>query len=233
VPTDDNKGFKDILVSAKRGPLIPNELPYRKVVTMDEIESITQKIHFISACHGGINKTHKHIVKTYDFIPKSAIIAYVNRCARCLEVGANKRKARLPLHPIISHGTFDHIVIDLIDYSNKPAGPQNAYHYVVHAIDHFSTFHFTDAIPAKTATNILRFLERLFSMIDYPCVLHSDNGSEFKNALVDDYLRSVGVEHRRGKPRRPTTQGKVERANRTLKRAIRQRIKDSNHSKSW
>ncbi len=115
-----------------------------------------------------------------------------------LNLGSKKKK-RLPLNPIISRGTFHHIVIDLIDYSNKPAGPNNLYHYIVHAVDHFSTFHYTDALPAKTAFNVLRFIQRMFSITGYPCVLHSDNGSEFKNELVDNYLELHNVEHRRGK----------------------------------
>lgn len=200
---------------------------------MDEIEPIIQEIHCNSTSHGGINKTHTDILKQYCFIPRSCVIAYIARCRKCQDNSYKTKKSRKPLQPIISRGTFDHIVIDLIDYSNKPAGPGNLFHYVVHAVDHFSTFHFTDAIIAKTAVEVLRFIQRLFSIIGHPCVLHSDNGSEFKNAIVDSYLETVNVEHRRGKPRRPTTQGKVERANRTLKRAIRQRIRDANYQVTW
>lgn len=226
------KGNIDILISTKKHRLIANELPYTRVVHINNIENVIVTSH-IAASHGGISKTFKFLQKTYSMVPRSAVAAYIATCQRCIELRDNKKKARLPLNPIISKGTFDHIVIDLIDYSHKPAGPQNQYHYVVHAVDHFSTFHFTDEIKEKTAFNVLRFLQRLFSIIGYPCVLHSDNGSEFKNQLVDSYLQKHNIEHRRGKPRRPTTQGKVERANRTLKRAIRQLIKEGENKLTW
>jgi hypothetical protein len=224
--------YIDVVVAKKAHKLIPNEVPFTRVVKMDDIESVICSAH-IACAHAGIGKTFKCIQKEYCFVPRSAISAYIARCQKCVEVRDRRKKSKLPLNPIISHGTFEHVVIDLIDFSNKPSGPNNSFNYIVHAVDHFSTFHFTDVLQAKTAYNVLRFLHRLFSFIGYPCILHSDNGSEFKNELVDSYLRLHNIEHRRGKPRRPTTQGKVERANRTLKRVIRQLVKESNYTLTW
>lgn len=57
----------------------------------------------------------------------------------------------------------------------------------------------------------------LFGNIGYPVVLQSDNGSEFINQLIIDWLKQHGVKYAHSKPYTPQTQGKIERQNRTLK----------------
>ncbi|KAJ9557321.1 hypothetical protein OSB04_011935 [Centaurea solstitialis] len=52
-------------------------------------------------------------------------------------------------------------------------------------------------------------------------VLRSDNGTEFKNAVVEEYLASVGITHNFSAPRTPQQNGVVERKNRTLVEAAR------------
>ncbi|KAJ9566556.1 hypothetical protein OSB04_002522 [Centaurea solstitialis] len=52
-------------------------------------------------------------------------------------------------------------------------------------------------------------------------VLRSDNGTEFKNAVVEEYLASVGITHNFSAPRTPQQNGVVERKNRTLVEATR------------
>ncbi|KAJ9546442.1 hypothetical protein OSB04_018985 [Centaurea solstitialis] len=49
----------------------------------------------------------------------------------------------------------------------------------------------------------------------------SDNGTEFKNAAVEEYLASVGITHNFLAPRTPQQNGVVERKNRTLVEAAR------------
>lgn len=234
IRNNDNDGYIDVVIKPKKRSLtlLPNDIPYTIVAKISQLQKIIQQYHMITS-HSGVTITFNRIKEKYSFIPRVVISAFIKRCKECIELKDKRKRSSHSLTPIISHGTFDHIVIDLIDYSYHPAGPDNTHNYVIHAVDHFSTFHFTDSITHKTAHNILRFLQRLFTTTGYPCVLHSDNGSEFKNSIVDSYLKSHQIQHRRGKPRRPTTQGKVERANRTLKNAIKQLLKSSPPQTTW
>ncbi|KAJ9544464.1 hypothetical protein OSB04_024171 [Centaurea solstitialis] len=52
-------------------------------------------------------------------------------------------------------------------------------------------------------------------------VIRSDNGIEFKNAVIKDYLASVGITHNFSAPRTPQQNGVVERKNITLVEAAR------------
>jgi hypothetical protein len=93
--------------------------------------------------------------------------------------------------------------------------------------------HITEAIKTKSAIEILHFLRKSFSIIGLPQTLHTDNGREFVNGLVTDYLQRSGVKFVHGRPYTPTTQGKVERANRTLKMTIIKLVAQSKFKKTW
>lgn len=128
---------------------------------------------------------------------------------------------------------FHHMQLDLIDFRTTPGGPNNEYRYVAHLIDHFSCYHFTRPIKYKNAPTILKFLKDKFSMIGYPRKLHTDNGSEFVNGTVRDYLDRHGIEYVTGKPYHPQTQGKIERANRYLQELMDALIAQSNYKDTW
>ena len=52
---------------------------------------------------------------------------------------------------------------------------------------------------------------------DGPSVLHSDNGTEFKNHYFDDISRMCGIKLVYGAPYQPQVQGADERFNNTIK----------------
>ena len=54
----------------------------------------------------------------------------------------------------------------------------------------------------------------------FPSIVQSDNGKEFKNAVLQDWLKANNVISKFGRPRHPQSQGQVERANQTLVRRM-------------
>ncbi|KAJ9567069.1 hypothetical protein OSB04_003035 [Centaurea solstitialis] len=52
-------------------------------------------------------------------------------------------------------------------------------------------------------------------------VIKSDNGTEFKNSTIEDYLTFVGITHNFSAPRTPQQNGVVKRKNRTPVEAVR------------
>jgi len=64
-----------------------------------------------------------------------------------------------------------------------------------------------------------------FSGIGHPTVLHrprllSDNGPCFVSKALKQYLDDEGIDHTRGKPYHPMTQGKIERYHRSMKNIL-------------
>lgn len=155
------------------------------------------------------------------------------RCIHCNKKSALRNRGEQPITPINGKDTFHHMQLDLIDFSRTPAGPGKKYHYIAHLIDHYSTFHITEALESKSAEEVLHFLRKAFSFLGFPVILHTDNGSEFKNSLVKRYLESQNIKFVHGKPYKPSTQGKVERANWTIQQIITKLVSESKFTKTW
>jgi transposase InsO family protein len=94
------------------------------------------------------------------------------------------------------------------------------YCYVHSAIDAYSRLAYSEALDDETAQTALAFWARARAFfaghdITVERVL-TDNGSCYKSHAWRDEHRELGIKHSRTRPRRPQTNGKVERLNRTL-----------------
>ncbi|KAJ9552668.1 hypothetical protein OSB04_016713 [Centaurea solstitialis] len=91
-------------------------------------------------------------------------------------------------------------------------------------VDEFSRFTWVEFMKKKSQVPslLINLLKRLQVLHDSQVrVLRSDNGIEFKNAAVEEYLASVGITHNFSAPRTPQQNGVVERKNRTLMEATK------------
>ena len=71
---------------------------------------------------------------------------------------------------------------------------------------------FLEPVATLTASSVRRAFSRcMFRSGTIPRMVRSDNGSEFANALLAEYVALIGLKHRFGTPFRPVEQGKVER----------------------
>lgn len=145
----------------------------------------------------------------------------------CQEKQPKQHKAKLV--PILAKSLFERIVIDLIDYSNKPS---HGYRYVFHACDHFSKTHWGFAMPNKEARTVAHYSEMLLQQTGPVRIVQSDNGTEFMGE-VGPLLESWGMgDVVNGAPWHPQTQGITERYNRALKEAIAHWMVQEN-SEDW
>jgi transposase InsO family protein len=86
-------------------------------------------------------------------------------------------------------------------------------------VDDFSRFTWVFFLQDKTETQgtLKRFLRRAQNEFELKVKkIRSDNGSEFKNLQVDEYLEEEGIKHEFFAPYTPQQNGVVERKNRTL-----------------
>lgn len=107
------------------------------------------------------------------------------------------------------------------DRPRKVAGrPNLGYSYLHNAVDDHSRLAYTEILPDETKETAAAFWTRAHAWfashgITVERVL-TDNGSCYRSHLWRDALTATGVSHRRTRPYRPQTNGKVERFNRTL-----------------
>ena len=169
--------------------------------------------------------THKAVQKMFSeirgkmFIPKllHTIVEYRKRCIQCCAIRTQKKpsteriKTSTAIHPWMWGAC------DLIGPLPKTLDGNM---YILTYVDLFSRWIEIRPLPNKTAQAVLKALDSIFS-VRGPCLnLTGDNGREFINKLVQDYLRDIGVHWNLICPYRPQSNGLCERKNQQIKQAL-------------
>ena len=67
--------------------------------------------------------------------------------------------------------------------------PDHQFIFICHVVDHFSKFHLLFPLKTKSAKEVTQgLIERVFIIFELPSVLHSDNGSEFVNEILNSTI---------------------------------------------
>jgi transposase InsO family protein len=94
------------------------------------------------------------------------------------------------------------------------------YSYLHNAVDDHSRLAYSEILPDETQHTAVAFWRRAQAFFaDAGITVHrvlTDNGSCYKSRLWHDTLTAAGISHKRTRPYRPQTNGKVERFNRTV-----------------
>ena len=101
--------------------------------------------------------------------------------------------------------------------------PDGPYKWILHCVDQWSKFNFTYALESKHAVCVSAALnQHLFPYFGVPRILHSDNGREFINKVIEELLKSwhSDIQLVSGRPLHPQSQGLVKRAHYTLQRKL-------------
>ena len=197
---------KLLLAQEKRGKICP---------PVSERAQIIEAVHALG--HFGEKAMQHHIDRKGYWWPglRQDLAAVVTMCTPCRQYNITKSG----YHPARSVDAFlpgDHLMIDLAFFPPSTAG----HHYCLVCIDVFSGFLFLKPLKTKDATDIAQALWEITSVIGVPRVLQSDNGSEFKNAIIAALTRLQGIEHRFISAYNPRADGKVERSVKTVKSTV-------------
>jgi transposase InsO family protein len=143
--------------------------------------------------------------------------SFVKRCQACMR----NNKENPEFHPAIAitaDSVWDNLVVDTTwGYPLTDDG----YHGVLTIIDRVSHFPFAWALKSKNASEIVEKIFDLICLISPFKCLHSDNGTEIKNKLMERLLEVSGISSRYGSSYSPRSQGLIESFNRILAESIR------------
>ncbi|CAF0702812.1 unnamed protein product [Brachionus calyciflorus] len=149
--------------------------------------------------------------KYYANISRTIIELYLNYSEEYQLKRKKFRNNGLIVKPIRSNNFNERVQIDLVDFRTLPDGD---YCWILNAQDHFLKVCWLRTLKAKSAKEVARALIDIFGHFGAPRILQSDNGKEFRNALIEALKLlwpDLAIVH--GRARRPQTQGSVERSN--------------------
>ncbi|KAD4180333.1 hypothetical protein E3N88_28924 [Mikania micrantha] len=148
-------------------------------------------------------------------------------CTACLK-GKQHKVSFPPIGDSKSTGCLQMLHMDLFGPVQIMSMAKKKYCLVI--VDDYSRFVWTFFLHskgevAKAIMNFVLYVEKQYS-IHVKCV-RSDNGTEFRNHILDEFYLSKGIQRQYSIPRTPEQNGVVERKNRTLIEAARTMLADS------
>ena len=143
-----------------------------------------------------------------------------------------KKRKRIVKY-IRSNALFERYQADTVELDSRITHNQ-AYPYFSTIVDHFSKYRFTYAISDKKAEKIRNYMAQAF-VIGEPQILHTDNGKEFVNELLTNWLEKRNIKHIFGGKYHPQSQGAVKSFNKTIQKFLNEAYTNSmfNGDEEW
>ena len=196
-----------------------NESPQEEAITLENQktsqeanEKMISSAHIITG-HGALQPT-KHMLRNFPDWQGSVsdIQRFLDKCKLCQKF--NQRRMQVQSQPLVVEQPFERVQIDMIGpIPNATSGNT----MIITAIDCFTGFAITEAVPDKSAETIVNFLVKsVFAVFGFPRIIQSDQGTEFANALVKNILERNEITQSLSSPYHPQSNGAVERLNQTL-----------------
>ena len=169
--------------------------------------------------HQGNNRIHCLIKWQYYWKGVNKDIRkYIANCVLC-----RHDKAKVQQYPLkmteIPDRPFDKIAIDLVtDCKTFTSGNK----HILTIIDHLTGWPESFPIPDKSVDTIMATLINHYLPVHMcPQYILSDNGTEFKNNLMDQVLQQLGIDRIFSAPYHPQSNGKLEVFHKYLKPTLK------------
>ncbi|KAL1132388.1 hypothetical protein AAG570_010343 [Ranatra chinensis] len=179
------------------------------VRTTQEQGDLVKSYHLGKTNHRGINETLSRLSRHFYWPGmKKTIEDTIGRCEVCNRAKYLRQPTQVPqeITPTPQR-PFERVHIDLF-YEGRIT-------YMT-GIDPFSKYAMALQVPDKSGNSIRRALANWFAMFGIPMELVMDNGNEFRNELVQGYLKANDVGVHFTTPGHHQSNGPVERFHSTL-----------------
>lgn len=198
----------------------PKDGNNKKVIPVEEKEQLLQG-YFNNPSTMGTSRDQffQRIFHDFHGITKKQVQEFLLRQP---SYQIHRRVRRHPVvKPIVATRPNQHWQMDLISMANPTmVHMNNGMPYCLTIIDIFSKKAWAVPLKTKEGAEITAALQKVIEAGDKPSILQSDNGTEFKNDILDGYLQAVGIKPIHSLAYTPTSQGAIERFNQTFKHLI-------------
>lgn len=123
----------------------------------------------------------------------------MKNCSVCqLKTPKTKLARRAASHMMHEENPLDRLQADLIKVSDNLKEDGTLYQYILTIICHHSKKCWAKCLKNKSAQSVSVILGKLFDKIylrrgQYPRVLHTDNGGEFRNHIMEELCKQKGI----------------------------------------
>ena len=230
-PIIQNKMKEIMKDTTKHSYVIKDDLLYKLVVTRANcitkakliylpssmINSLLQSYHNDPLSgHFGMRRTYLKIKNKFWWPHmKQSITQHIQACLPCQQYNTSRKKKPGQLYPIpIPEGPFQLIGIDYCGpFKETPSGNQ----YVLCITDYFTRWVEAIALPNCSAqTTAQALFKEYICRYGVPKSILSDQGTHFKNQLMEAMAKLIGYNHIYSSVYHPQTNGMVERFNATF-----------------
>ena len=174
--------------------------------------------------HNGIPRTYALLRHQYYWKGlKPSVTKHVKQCILCQK--HNKQVVKYnKLHFEASPAPMKFISMDLIGEFHPPSSKGNRYALTV--ICMHTRFVFCIPLKTKSAEDVVRaYIDKVYSQFGGSEKVLMDNGTEFKNKLINEVCEQLGVKHKiYSPPYRPQSNGRIESFHYFLKACISKHI---------
>jgi hypothetical protein len=166
--------------------------------------------------HLGITKTLARLQRAFYWVNmRQDVELWCRRCLSCAKRKSPGKKTRANLQQQLSGCPLERIALD---YAGPLPETRSYNRYILVVTDYFTKYSEAYPVPDNKAITTARVLVNEFiCRYGVPLQIHTDQGSQFESDLFQEVCLLLGIDKTRTSPFHPSSNGQVERMNRSIK----------------
>ena len=165
--------------------------------------------------HRGRATSHARFLVSFLGISRLDVELFIKE-TELYQVSSKHKVIPKVVQPLVTSRPMEHMQADLVDMG--AFNSQNSHRYILVMVDLFSKYVWARALKTKDAPEVMSAIMDVLWNEGFPTIFQTDNGGEFVDIAKE--LSNRGIAVRKGRSYKPSSQGQVERTNRTLKQAF-------------
>jgi hypothetical protein len=165
--------------------------------------------------HRGRTTSHARFLVSFLGVSRLDVERFI-KDTELYQISSKHKVIPKVVQPLVTSRPMEHLQADLVDMG--AFSQMNAMRYILVMVDLFSKFLWARPLKEKNAIEVRNAIMDIFWNEGFPTIFQTDNGGEFVE--IGRELDKRGIVVRRGRAYKPSSQGQVERTNRTLKQAF-------------
>nr|KYP75181.1 Retrovirus-related Pol polyprotein from transposon 17.6 [Cajanus cajan] len=232
ITTDDPAEAKQLRTQASRYVIIAGQLykrgfstPLLKCLDPHEADYVMREVHEgICGMHSGARTTVSKLLRAgyYWLTMSTDCAAFVKKCLPCQKHGNLIHQPAKQLHCIPPAGPFAPWGADILGPFPIAKGQCKL---LIVAVDLFTKWIEAEPLACISALQVQKFLWRnVITRFGVPHTLVTDNGLQFTDRKLNEFLAGLGVQHKFTSVEHPQTNGQAELANKVILVELKKRL---------